>query len=139
MTTDHPRRKRRDILLATAVFAVIAGVATWLLWPGGEDAAQRIPAGPYSIRLASTLHPGANAVEFDITDRQSAPAQPTRVTVAPAMPQMGHAVPPVAATATGPGRYRADLDLPMSGQWEITIDLAGPDGSGTATFSVSAT
>lgn len=131
--------KRRQFFLAAALVAVLAGVATWLLWPGGEDAPRRIPAGPYSIRLASTLHPGANTVEFDITDRQSAPAHPTRVTVAPAMPQMGHAVPPVAAAATGPGRYRAELDLPMSGQWEITVDLSGPAGAGTATFSVNAT
>lgn len=130
---------RRAILLAVALLAVITGVAAWLLWPRSENTSQRIPAGPYLIRLASALHPGANAVEFDITDRESAPAQPSRVTVAPAMPQMGHAVPPVAAAATGPGRYRAELELPMSGQWEITVELSGPAGAGTATFSVSAT
>ncbi|MBB5915099.1 hypothetical protein BJY24_003966 [Nocardia transvalensis] len=131
---------RRVVLVVVAVAAVIAGVAAWAWWPeSGGDAQARIPAGPYLVRLAGPLRPGANTVDLDVTDRQSAPAEPTRVTVAPAMPQMGHAVPPAPAEAMGPGRYRATVELPMSGQWEITVDLSGPAGTGTATFSVQAT
>ncbi|WP_324193981.1 FixH family protein [Nocardia blacklockiae] len=130
---------KRGVIVLAAVAAVVAGFVAWLVWPTEDSAGQRVSAGPYAVRLASSPHPGTTTVELEVTDRQSAPAQPTRVTVAPAMPQMGHAVPPATAEASGPGRYRATVDLPMPGQWEITVDLSGPAGTGTATFSVSAT
>ncbi|WP_280266773.1 FixH family protein [Nocardia wallacei] len=131
---------RRDVLVFLAFGVVIAGLAAWLWWPeDGEEQSTRIPAGPYLVRLTGPLRVGANTVEFDITDRQENPATPTRVLVAPAMPQMGHAVPPATAEAIAPGHYRAAVELPMSGQWEITVDVSGPPGTGTATFSIGAT
>lgn len=51
------------------------------------------------------------------------------------MAQMGHALAPVAAGPDGPGRFRAaDVGLPMSGQWEITVSLRGPGGPAQVVF-----
>jgi hypothetical protein len=53
------------------------------------------------------------------------------------MPQMGHATTPVAAAARGDGRYRADVDLYMAGQWEITVRIAAGGEMHEAVLSVT--
>jgi hypothetical protein len=50
---------------------------------------------------------------------------------------MGHATTPVAATAQGDGRYRADVDLSMAGQWEITVRIAARGQVQQAVLSVT--
>ena len=60
----------------------------------------------------------------ETTGNGGQPATPDSVTFAPAMPQMGHATTPVAAVPQGDGRYRADVDLSMAGQWDITVRIA---------------
>ncbi|WP_067536690.1 FixH family protein [Nocardia crassostreae] len=131
----------RRALLAAAVL-VVAAVAAWWLWPGTSgNTVPRMTAGPYLVQLTvadGTPHTGDNTVELDITDQQGAPATPDEVSVEPAMPQMGHAVPPGIAETITPGRYRATVNLPMPGQWEIAVHLSGPQGAGSATLSVRA-
>lgn len=128
-------------LLAAAVL-IVAALAVWWLWPGsGEKSVQRMAAGPYLVHLTvadGSPKTGDNTVELEITDQQGDPATPAEVSVEPAMPQMGHAVPPATAAVVTPGHYRATVNLPMPGQWEIAVQLSGPAGSGTATFSTQA-
>ncbi|MFB7719268.1 FixH family protein [Nocardia sp. NPDC056100] len=131
---------RRGIVAMAAI--VIAALAVWWLWPdGGGASVSRMAAGPYQVALSVAgdgARTGDNTVDLEILTAQGDPAAPEKVIVAPAMPQMGHALPTATATATGPGHYRAAVNLPMPGQWEITVQLSGPQGSGSATFSVRA-
>ena len=131
-----PRQRRRPVALIAVVVVVAAVLLGWLLWGGGGASGptvQRSTSGPYTVQL-STDSPrvGGNTFAFDVTG----PA-PDGVTVEPVMPQMGHAITPVPATADGPGRFRAaDVGLPMSGQWEITVSLRGPAGAAQVVFPV---
>ncbi|QLY30515.1 FixH family protein [Nocardia huaxiensis] len=135
---------RRGVL--AVALAVIAVIVAWWLWPSAATQSPRMTAGPYLVRLtvndgshtSGGAHTGDNAVDLEITDHAGNPVAPDQVAVEPAMPQMGHAVPPAAAEPITPGRYRATVNLPMPGQWEIAVDLSGPEGSGRATFAVQA-
>ncbi|MEC3953630.1 FixH family protein [Nocardia sp. CDC153] len=129
--------RRWSIVAAVVVIAILVA---WWLWPsGGSKPVSRSTAGPYLVRLKiDSPRTGDNTVDLDITDQHGDTATPDRVSVEPAMPQMGHALPPSTATAVAPGHYRATVDLPMPGQWEIAVKLSGAPGSGSATFSVQA-
>ncbi|MVU77677.1 hypothetical protein GPX89_10540 [Nocardia sp. ET3-3] len=129
---------RRGILVAAVLLA--AALLTWWLWPSSSSKpVARSAAGPYLVQLkVDSPRTGDNTVDLDITDQRGDSATPDRVSVEPAMPQMGHALPPSTATAVTPGHYRATVNLPMPGQWEIAVKLSGAPGSGSATFSVQA-
>ena len=58
-----------------------------------------------------------------------APLDAAKLTLGASMPSMpmAHTVKPVPAMPTGrPGEYRATLQLEMSGDWAVQLDLAGP-------------
>lgn len=126
------------IAAAAAVLAVV--LMAWWVWP--SDSAKpvaRSAAGPYLVQLrVDSAHAGDNTVDLEITDQRGDSAAPDRVSVEPAMPQMGHALPPSTAVVVTPGHYRATVNLPMPGQWEIAVKVSGAPGSGSATFSVQA-
>ena len=115
-------------LLAAAVIAI--AMTTLLLWP-------RDPAKPvftahtaqHKVNLTvDNLEKGPNTFDVEVTDGAGKPLAANTITVELAMPQMGHALPPVTAARTGPGHYRAqDTDIPMSGQWEVTVSLPGTE------------
>ena len=69
---------------------------------------------------------------LDCTARVSvggAPLSAAKLTLGASMPSMpmAHSVKPVLATPTGkPGEYRGSLQLEMSGDWAVQLDLAGP-------------
>ena len=132
---------RRAGLIA-AVVVVVAALLTWWLWPSDHaKPVQRTTAGPYQVQWSvsdGSPHTGDNTVDLDITDQHGTAASPDRVSVEPAMPQMGHALPPSTAAVVSPGHYRATVTLPMPGQWEIAVKLSGTSGSGSAIFSVQA-
>lgn len=129
---------RRGLLVAAVL--LVAALATWWLWPSDDSKpVSRSAAGPYLVALrVDSARTGDNTVDLDITDQRGDSATPDRVSVEPAMPQMGHALPPSTATAVTPGHYRATVNLPMPGQWEIAVKLSGAPGSGSAVFSVQA-
>jgi hypothetical protein len=130
MTRDPtPHRARRTVPLA-GLAALVVVVLTWLVWPS--------PAGPavatagtdrHTVRL-SAVPPriGPISLLLDVTDAAGRPAVLDGVSVAPVMPQMGHALPPVTAVGEAPGRYRVGVTLPMSGQWEIAVTLRDRTG-----------
>lgn len=112
-------------IILTALGAVIVAAAALLLWPRSGDTHQLLAdTARYSFKVAAQpLKPGGNSLDIEITDRTGTPATGD-VTVEPAMPQMGHALSPITAASTQPGHFRVDnVDLPMAGQWEITVSL----------------
>jgi hypothetical protein len=112
------------------VAGVLAGViamvsALVVLWPRSVEAQPQLAE---SAQLRFVLTPastksGRNSFDLRVTDRSGHPAQGA-VTVEPAMPQMGHALAPITAGPSEPGRYEVGgVDLLMAGQWEITVSL----------------
>jgi hypothetical protein len=53
------------------------------------------------------------------------------------MVEMGHAGPPVTATAEAPGRYVASgVEFFMPGRWDVGVTVHGPAGSDEVVFPV---
>nr|WP_042181224.1 FixH family protein [Kibdelosporangium sp. MJ126-NF4]CEL14892.1 hypothetical protein [Kibdelosporangium sp. MJ126-NF4]CTQ96477.1 hypothetical protein [Kibdelosporangium sp. MJ126-NF4] len=112
-------------IFLAALGALIVAVAALLFWPTTGETRQLVADSQrYTFKVvAQPLKQGTNSLDIDITDRAGAPAS-GEVTIEPAMPQMGHALSLVTAVQTQPGRFRVDnVDLPMAGQWEITVSL----------------
>ena len=128
----------RRRLVVIAVIAVV-GTGIWLLWPKSmEDSAAPATAGPYLVELiGESPKAGISPVTVEITGNGGQSPTPDSVTFEPAMPQMGHATTPVVATAQGDGQYRADLDLSMTGQWDITVRIAATGQVHEAILSVT--
>lgn len=114
------------LVVIAAIAAAVAGAGIWLLWPKSVDPdAAAATAGPYLVRLTGeSPKVGITPITVEITGNGDRPPTPDSVTFEPAMPQMGHAAPPVTAVAQGDGRYRADVELSMAGQWDITVRIA---------------
>jgi hypothetical protein len=129
----------RQRLIAIVVIAIaVVGAGIWWLRPKSEQPSAAVTAGPYLVRLiGDTPKVGVSPVTVEISGNGGQPLTPDSVTFEPAMPQMGHATPPVAAAAQGDGRYRADVDLSMAGQWEITVRIEGSGQVHQAVLSVT--
>jgi hypothetical protein len=130
--------RQRLVVIATIAAAVV-GAGIWLLWPKSTDASSATAtAGPYLVRLTGeSPKVGISPVTVEITGNGGQTPTPNSVTFEPAMPQMGHATTPVAAAAQGGGRYRADVDLSMAGQWEITVRIAASGQVQEAVLSIT--
>lgn len=115
--------KRYAVGALAAVIAVVG--ALFVLWPRSVEAQPHLAE---SAQLRFVLTPastksGVNSFDLRITDRSGNPAQ-GEVTLEPAMPQMGHAIAPITAGPSEPGRYQVGgVDLFMAGQWEITVSV----------------
>jgi nitrogen fixation protein FixH len=129
----------RQRLVAIAAIVVAVGAGIWMLWPKSmDDSAATAAAGPYLVQLTGESPTvGISPITVEITGNGSRPPTPDSVIFEPAMPQMGHATTPVPAAAQGDGRYRADVDLPMAGQWEITVRIAAGGQVQEAVLSVT--
>lgn len=130
---------RQHLVVIAAIGAAIVGAGTWLLWPKSmEDSAAIATGGPYRVQLTGeSPKVGISPVTVEITGNGGQPPTPDSVTFEPAMPQMGHATTPVAAVAQGDGRYRADVNLSMAGQWDITVRIAASGQVHEAVLSVT--
>jgi nitrogen fixation protein FixH len=117
---------RQRLIVIVVIAAAVVGAGIWWLWPKSADhSAAAATAGPYLVQLTGeSPKVGISPLTVEITGNGGRPLTPDSVTFEPAMPQMGHATAPVAAAAQGDGRYRADVDLYMAGQWEITVRIA---------------
>ena len=127
------------LVVIAAIAVAVVGAGLWLSWPKStHDSAASAAVGPYLIRLTGeSPKVGINPVTVEITGNGGQPPTPESVTFEPAMPQMGHATTPVAAAAQGDGRYRAEVDLSMGGQWEITVRIAASGQVQEAVLSVT--
>jgi|EndMetStandDraft_6_1072998.scaffolds.fasta_scaffold302249_2 hypothetical protein len=117
---------RQRLLVTIAIALAVIGAGAWFLWPASKDSTtSAATAGPYLVRLdGDAPKVGVNGLVVEISGSGGQPPQPDSVTFEPVMPQMGHATTPVVATDDGSGHYRADVDLSMAGQWEITVRIA---------------
>ena len=129
----------RQRLIVTVVIPTVVVAGIWWLWPKSVDqSVAAATAGPYLVRLTGeSPKVGISPVTVEISGNGGQPPTPDTVTFEPAMPQMGHATTPVAAAAQGDGRYRADVDLSMAGQWEITVRIAASGQVQEAVLSVT--
>jgi hypothetical protein len=131
---------RQRLLVIAAIAAAIVGVGIWILWPTSMDGdtAASATAGPYRVQLTGeSPKVGISPVTVEITGNGGQHPIPDSVTFEPAMPQMGHATTPVAAVTEGDGRYRADVNLSMAGQWDITVRIAASGQVHEAVLSVT--
>jgi hypothetical protein len=130
---------RQRLVVIAAIAAAVVGAGIWWLWPKSVDhSAAAATAGPYLVQLTGeSPKVGITPVTVEITGNGGQPPTPDSVTFEPAMPQMGHATTPVAAAAQGDGQYRADVDLSMAGQWEITVRIAASGQVQEAVLSVT--
>jgi hypothetical protein len=127
------------VVVITVIAAAVIGAGVWLLWPKSiDDGVATATAGPYLVRLTGgSPKIGISPITVEITGNGGQSPTPESVTFEPGMPQMGHATTPVAAVAQGDGRYRADVDLSMPGQWEITVRIAAGGQAHDAVLSVT--
>lgn len=126
-------------LVLIAAIAAVVGAGIWLLWPNSmDDSAAAATAGPYRVQLTGeSPKAGISPVTVEITGNGGQLPTPDSVTFEPAMSQMGHATTPVTAVSEGNGRYRADVDLSMTGQWDITVRIAASGQVHEAVLSVT--
>lgn len=128
---------RQRLLVVVAIAVALLGTGVWLLWPTAKDSTtSAATAGPYLVRIVGAPPKvGVGTLTAEVSGDGQPP--PQSVTFEPAMPQMGHAATPVVATEEGSGRYRADVDLSMPGQWEITVRIAADGQVHEAVLSVT--
>jgi Cu(I)/Ag(I) efflux system membrane protein CusA/SilA len=136
-----------------ASFLVLAATLG-LVWVQGGSAGSdvmsaRIVAEESQNGISLTVrHPdgafrsGANRFGVRIADAETGtPLDATRAAVGLFMPAMG-AMPPMAATAdmtpAGSGEWTGEVSIPMIGEWRVTVEVDGPDGSREVTFSTVA-
>jgi len=130
------RRLRGTVTAEAAVLVAVLAVTGWLvnanptLDAGGAPAAstagtieQTVPVGSDTITARMTPGTvGINSLEFAITDQAGHVVQPVSdPQVSVTMPAAGVGPLNRPVTSTGPGTYQAVLDLPLSGQWVVTI------------------
>lgn len=126
---DSPRKLRR-IVGAEAVLLLAVASITALLVSQSPAVVARDDTAQYSVSLGEAtldaqvapLRVGTNALEFSLRD---AGGQPIDAVSAPDvrvfMPDPGIGPLSPSVTQTGPGRYEAVLDLPLPGEWEISV------------------
>lgn len=128
---------RQRLLVVVVIAVAVLGAGVWFLRPTAKDqTTSAATAGPYLVRMAGDPPKvGVGALTVEVSGNGQPP--PESVTFEPAMPQMGHAATPVAAAEESSGRYRADVDLSMPGQWEITVRIAAAGQVHEAVLSVT--
>lgn len=144
-TFPHPGRYRvwaqaeRDYQPATVGFTVDVAAAD----NPGEHHSNNPTASTerYTIVLSPLdFRAGTTAADLIVTDSQGGRATPKQVLVEPVMVSMGHAAHAVVAQPTEPNHYRAaDLDLPMAGQWQLTVSIVDENGTQRTTIPVTVT
>jgi YtkA-like protein len=125
-----PLARARDVsagahLAAVGLVGVIILLCTTCSHAGGESNA---------IHIEHVLAPdppvvGFLSLELALTDRSGAPTQATSVSVEGNMTHPGMVPSPAVVTQVGPGRYRANLELTMPGDWVLLAEITLPDGT----------
>ncbi|MCW4354427.1 copper resistance protein CopC [Hoyosella sp. YIM 151337] len=123
-------RQLRRIVGAEAVVLLVAASITAFLVSQSPTAVPRDETGQYSVEIGaatldahvSPLRVGTNALEFTLRDVDGNPIDAvSEPDLRVFMPDPGIGPLSPAVTQTGPGRYEAALDLPLPGEWEISV------------------
>ncbi|MFD1936585.1 MULTISPECIES: hypothetical protein [Nonomuraea] len=112
-----------------AVCLLVAGVlfAVTARWFGGGSESVQAAGTRYTVTVVP-----ADRVEVRVTSGEA-----RAVTLAAAMPSMGHALPPVGTVQADPGSFVATQDVfTMDGVWELSITLSGDQGQELITVTI---
>ncbi len=102
----------------------------------GQEASEAITAGPLRLYISlpdGSAKVGRNLIRLQVDRADGTPVSGADVRAVAEMPAMG-SMPPMRAAAdvgeTGPGQYQAQLELSMSGEWPLAVDIAYTDEAG---------
>lgn len=142
-------------VLATLVVAwLIAPSSIALAHGGGAPRLTNAPAGPYRVYAWSDPEPWrvgevhlSLAVTQPASDAEAAPGAMLEVPVSDA--EITVTLTPVAGGAPirliaapqamfGDFYFEADTILPADGLWDVTVEINGPQGSGSSSFQIEA-
>jgi hypothetical protein len=108
----------------------VAPGATWDVM--SEQGVYEVAAQADAPLVVGTASLRVDVVRVD----DGAPIDDATVSIDPTMPAHGHGGDLVEAEPLGEGAYAADLFLPMAGGWDLTVRVAGPEGTDDAVLSV---
>lgn len=117
---------RRVLLGGAVALVLVLAVVGRLVWPSRS--------GPLVLKTGTAQHLvivsidsvriGATDIDVTVTDRTGATKDHAAVQIQANQPLMGYAGQPVAALATGPGRFHATaVSLMMTGPWELRVSI----------------
>ncbi|MCS7476722.1 FixH family protein [Umezawaea endophytica] len=125
-------------LVGVVCVAVAGALALVLIKPAvGTTGALRANGTHHAVSLTvATARVGTTAIDMTFTGTDGLPSTPDEVEVDVVMARMGHVLSTVDLVPTGPpGSYRAAaVELPMSGQYEITVRTSDPGGDDRIVF-----
>ncbi|WP_199440924.1 FixH family protein [Umezawaea beigongshangensis] len=129
------RRWMRAAPVAALLVAVVVAAAVVLFarpGSGSAPAALEAATSRHGVRLVvDAARAGTTGVDVEVSGAPDV----DEVRIEPAMPHMGHALPPIPAQRTGDGRYRAaEVPLDMAGQWELTVVVDDARGAERVVF-----
>lgn len=136
-------RLRRSVTVEAGLLVAVLAVTGWLVNASPVEPAAVGATGPSGVagaavpaertvplgsgQVTARLTPGTsgiNSLEFTVVDANGQPVQPVSdPTVSVTMPAAGVGPLTRPVSVTGPGAYQAVLDLPLSGQWLVTISV----------------
>jgi hypothetical protein len=134
-------------LLVLSFVLQVAVPAQWVLANGGTIQVSSAQAGPYQVTVLTSPSPmlaGPVDVTVAVSDpRVTDPAKDNTVLdaqVAVIVQQVGggsvpSTFPATHEQATNKLLYQANVSVPSGGQWQFSVQVAGPDGGGTVQFS----
>lgn len=131
-------RCHRVAFALIAVMCVLAACAIVVLARATGASAETLQGNGirHQVRLTvAAPRVGDTAVDLDVTGIDGSPSTSDNAEIDVVMPQMGHAFSTVTPTRTSPGTFRAEaVPLPMSGRYEFTVRLHGPEGGDRVVF-----
>jgi hypothetical protein len=130
------------------LLSVVAGPAA--AHGGGEPQLSNAEAGPYRVSAWTEPNP-IRAGQLHVTVAVSQAPEPGAdqgdvvldAAVQVRLEPVGLAGEAVVAPATRENAvnkllYEADMELPAEGRWQVTVEVAGPAGAGSAAFEIDA-
>jgi hypothetical protein len=144
-----PMKMKATRAIATAILAssilIAAACGGGAASSSNDKVIRSAPAGKLTVALASStgeLKKGDNELILVFTDSSGKPVDVGAASLKFRMPAMGsmaemNDAATLTATAT-PGRYQAKVNIEVAGTWEAIVNYQGPQGSGQASISVSA-